>query len=154
MKKTVKGTIKDPSPSGARRYQICLTNNDHAAIAFLVKVMTASTKADAVRRSMRLLRYHQHAAMNYAVQALWERIKPTVALSKDRNRNVLRVDRCAPAVLQAQTIRQWSLWMEPDDFDCAQWIAQRNDLKADSESIRLAIRVQAEMERFRPLGGW
>jgi hypothetical protein len=175
------GTVAEPSPSGARRWQVCLTGNDFAAIAFLREKYLYSTDTEPLRYALR-----QQVARDAAGQEAERsrRLAGTVSLMDKRwtpeandaraalrraNRAVEEAEesgkgkRAAQALLLAAQqqadratggVRQWSCWMRPADFDNMRKIQGRWGMAHEAEAVRMALRAQAEIDGFEPKGGW
>lgn len=115
-----RGTIADPTPSGARRFQVRMSPRDFAAMKFLMDRHMHNWAAETVRYALR----EQHS-----------RGDPKVRASE--------VPKLRDGVLE-----RWCCWLRPADFEAATSAARSWGMASLADAVRLALRAQAVTEGF------
>lgn len=153
----LKGTKTNPSPHGARRWQVCLSKLDERAVAYLLNQWSSqcSTLACAFRRAIHLAAGRHPEAVTAAQRKALLAVLETVREQAKAKGTATRLGRSTGE----EKLHQWSVWMGPEDFtglaDIRQiWCgADGAALRKNSEAARFAIRSNAIIEGFNQ-GEW
>ena len=129
-----KGTVDEPSPGGARRFQIVLTEDDYQAMEFLKTRYLYGALVDTLRYSLReQVRRSLREPSSRAERAATKKHQESARAIKNRVGGVSN--------------RHWSCWFTPQDFEWIAKIGEKYNLKS-GESIRFALRVQAQLDGY------
>lgn len=131
--------------NGAVRWRLCLSQKDFDALKYFQIKMMFGSAVNGIRYAL------ARQAERDAAKA-WK--LSDAALARIKESSVGMRGKSARHGAAEQGLIQWCAWLNQDDRDHMTAIIKTWVFEQKVEAVRFAIRCQAEIDGFRPEGGW